>query len=56
MDSEMEENDAPFDELYARQMYVYGREGTARLAAATALVVGARGVGAEVGACASYAR
>ena len=43
--------DAPFDEeLYCRAMFVYGRPATQRLAASSALLVGLRGVGAEVGA------
>jgi hypothetical protein len=39
-------------ELYNRQLYVMGREAQSALGAADVLIVGARGVGGEIGALA----
>ena len=40
---------ALFEDLHARQIFVYGTEGVRRLACANVLVLGSRSVGAEVG-------
>lgn len=39
------------EDLHSRQLAVYGRESMRKLAAASVLVCGLKGLGAEIGAC-----
>ena len=39
------------EDLHSRQLAVYGRESMRRLAGASVLVCGLKGLGAEIGAC-----
>ena len=39
------------EDLHSRQLAVYGRESMRRMAAASVLVVGLKGLGAEIGTC-----